>query len=156
MGYYTRVFCKSGQVPTFNQLRNCMAAKNVTYQLQGGEDENEEWTNLELIYKEGKLPVLVEINRVDNPEDIAKDEVDEFLEAIGSPGLSFKKRKVIRHLKATQYIICCQLPTSDIDDDGFDANSELMDFFVSNYEGMSQADGEGFYDNDDHILVKDS
>jgi hypothetical protein len=41
--------------------------------------------------------------------------------------------------------VCCQL-LSDIDDDGFEANGQLLDYFVDKHEGIIQADGEGFYD----------
>jgi hypothetical protein len=82
-----------------------------------------------------------------------KEEIGEFLEFIGRPGLSFKKRKVIEHLKKTRYIIACQLPTSDIDDDGYDANGDFLTYFVENCGGIIQADGEGFYEGS-KLIVK--
>ena len=44
--------------------------------------------------------------------------------------------------------MAAQLPTSDIDDDGYDANGWVMRFFLDDHDGMIQADGEGFYDRD--------
>ena len=44
------------------------------------------------------------------------------------------------------------MPSSDIDEDGFIANEKFTKFFVDNYQGMFQADGEGFYDNNKIIL----
>lgn len=155
MGYYVRVFCKSENTPAFSKLQEYLSAITPAYKVDGtADDHNSSWTDFEFHYKEGKLPMLVELNWTDEGGSIGKEEVDEFLEEIGSPGLSFKKRKVIKHLKKTKYIICNQLPTSDIDEDGYKANDELIKFFVNNYAGMLHADGEGFYDKNE-IILKD-
>ena len=151
MGYYTRVFCKSETVPPFKELQEYMLGINSQYRLEGSSDNNStNWNDFELHYKEGKLPILVELNRTD--EGLGKEEIEEFIEEIGLPGFSIRKIKVIRYLNRTKYIICNQLPSSDIDEDGFIANEKFTKFFVDNYQGMFQADGEGFYDNNKIIL----
>ena len=152
MGYYTRVFCKSETAPSFKDLHEYMSGLNSVYRLEGTVDDNNSWFDFELHYKEGKLAILVELNHINEKGDLGSEEVEEFLEEIGSPGLSLRKIKVIRHLKQTKYIICNQLPTSDIDDDGYSANGEFMKFIVDNYQGMFQADGEGFYENNKIVL----
>jgi hypothetical protein len=118
------------------------------------DNEGENWHSFEMKYKEGKSPIIVELNLVNDTDEIGKEEVQEFIEEIGSPGISLKKRKVINHLKETKYIIANQL-LGDIDDDGYDANGEFMKYFVDNFEGMQYADGEGFYDKDMTLLLKD-
>jgi hypothetical protein len=155
MGYFVRVFCKSETIPAFSILNKFLSAINSGYKLDGTvDDSNNNWTDFEFHYKESKMPILVELNWTDEEGSVGKDELEEFLETIGSPGLSLRKRKVIKHLKHTKYIICSQLATSDIDNDGYIANSELLKLFVDNYQGMLQADGEGFYDKN-KIIVKD-
>jgi len=154
MGYYTRVFCKSEQSPAFRELQSYLTTCNPAYRLEGETDDNGTWwTNMELHYKEGKHPIPVELNWCDEEGSVGKEELAEFIEEIGSPGLSLKKRKVIKHLKQTKYIICNQL-LSDLDDDGFLANDKLMELFVSKYEGMIHAENEGFYNHDHTILLK--
>jgi hypothetical protein len=112
------------------------------------------WEQVPLLYKHGKLPILAECNRDDGSEDsLLQSEIEEFLDMVGSPGLFPSKRRVVQHLKNTKFIIACQLPTSDIDDDGYNANGEFLNYFVEHCGGMIQADGEGFYDGD-KILVK--
>src|SRR5688572_18081131 len=119
MGYYTRVFCKSTDTPSFSSLQRYMASIDSSYKLVGTtDDHSNSWTDFEFHYKQGKLPIIVEVNWTDDEGSIGREEIGEFLEDIGAPGLSFKKRKVINHLKQTNYIICNQLPVSDIDDDG--------------------------------------
>lgn len=103
------------------------------------------WRNAEYYYKDGNQPVIVECNLNDGPSSLAAEECKEFSEEIGKPGLSMAKRKVLNHLKRTQYIVCCQL-LNDIDDDGYHLNGELLNIFVNNHRALIQADGEGFYE----------
>lgn len=152
MGYYTRVFCRSEKSPTFTELQDYLRHLNPEYRLEGEVDDDQvDWTNFEFFYKEGNQPIPVELNWCDEEGSIGQEELAEFIEDIGSPGWSFKKRKVIRQLKKTKYIICNQL-LGDIDDEGYQANESLLQFFIERYEGMAQADGEGFYGRDGKIL----
>lgn len=69
-----------------------------------------------------------------------------------SSGLSLKKRKIIKLLKQTSYTVCNQLPNSDMDDHGYNANGEFLKFFVDNCQGMIYADEEGFYEKNEIIF----
>ena len=111
-----------------------MSAVKAHYKLEGTvDDDNDSWTDFELHYKEGKLPILVDIYWTEEEGSVGSEEIEEFLEKIGSLGLSRKKRKVIKHLRQSKFIVCNQLPTSDIDDDGYDANGELLQFSALHY-----------------------
>jgi hypothetical protein len=144
MGYYTRVFCK-GSVPSLESVSSFLNHAGVSMKLTTDESlVDSSWQNAEVTYKAGKLPILVECNRPGG-EGLFEDEIAEFLQQIGSPGLSLAKRKVIKHLNETKFIVACQLPTSDIDDDGYDVNGEFMKYFVANCGGIIQCDGEGLY-----------
>jgi hypothetical protein len=148
MGYFTRVFCKSEIKPSIKQIldRINSLGYSVNSNLDPNESDSKDWTNFELNYKDGKLPILVEVNKLGDSDGLAEDEIEEFQESIGKPRLfSSNKKKVLKHLEQTKFILCNQLPTSDIDDDGYDINGELMSIFVYEYDGMIQCDGEGFY-----------
>ncbi len=93
------------------------------------------------------------MNWCDEDDSVGKEELAEFLDEIGRPGLSLKKEKVIKQLKKTKFIICNQL-LSDLDDDGYSANDRLMQLFVKKYEGMIHAENEGFYNRDGTLLLK--
>ncbi len=150
MGYYIRVFCTSKEKPTINDLLENLNLSG--YPIESNLDlENEkavEWTKFELNYDSERMPLLVEINEVGKSDSLAEEEIAEFLEWIGKPKFfEFKKKKVIQHLNKTKYIVCIQLPTSDIVDTGYAVNSALMTYLEKNFLGMIQADGEGFYFN---------
>lgn len=170
MGYYVRVFCKSSQVPTLASIQNWLQELQSSavlddydhahdgYESGSAEPptldlETSAWEQIALVYRAGKLPIIVECNRDDGTdESLMREEVEEFVELIGEPGKSAAKRKVLAHLAATKFVVACQLPSSDIEDDGYDANSEFLDYFLTHCEGLIQADGEGFYDGEDIIV----
>lgn len=151
MGYYVRVFCKSENKPKVKQIIEHVNSLEYTFKIETNltpeEEDTNNWTEFELKYKAGKLPLLVEFNDLLDSDGLAKAEIEEFIESIGEPWLfGNNKKKIINHLRGTRYIITNQLPTSDLDDDGYDANGAFFNYFVENYEGMFHADGEGFYE----------
>src|SRR5690242_6286445 len=131
MGYYVRAFCASDKVPTPKELLKYVKSKGISLGLEadGVDIDSTKWDQVAWTYKEGKLPILMECNRDSSEDGLFREEIDEFLEFIGKPGFSLAKRRVIGHLKESKYIISCQLPTSDIDDDGYDANGTLLTYF---------------------------
>lgn len=156
MGYYLRVFCKSDNKPKVKQILDHINSLGYSYKtttnLTPDECDSNNWTAFELKYKSNKLPISIEYSQVSDASELAKEEIQEFIEEIGAPGLfSIKKKKIIKHLRETKYIVASQL-LSDINDDGHNANGEFLKYFVNNYEGLIHADGEGFYSNDKIIL----
>jgi len=155
MGYYTRVFCATKNKPTVQNILDFLIAKgvDVSSNLNGTDLQTENWNHFELIYDENRLPLLIELNGLGNSDGLAEEELEEFLEFAGEPRFyELKKKKVVGHLKKTEYIVCIQLPTNDIVDKGYDANGELMEYFEKNFSGMIQADREGFYDGPKLLL----
>lgn len=164
MGYYVRAFCTSATVPTLAAIQSWLRVAGSSVVLDDPAHAVEaverampfkpvidlgtaEWSQVAVCYKPGKLPILAECNRRGSGEgDLAQEEIDEFVESVGPPGRSGAKKRVLEHLAKTQFVVACQLPVSDMDDDGYEANGEFLDLFVEECGGMIQADGEGFYD----------
>ncbi len=156
MSYFVRVFCTESDIPTLAQVFEYAKSYGVDLAIDetnGKTDVNtSDWSEAEILYKPGKLPLVVECNRDDGTTDCdARAEPQEFIEEIGAPGLSLAKRQVIKHLKATKFIIATQL-LNDIDEDGYNANGTFLSYFVDLCGGMIQADHEGFYNGDKLIL----
>ena len=155
MGYYTRVFCSSKEKPKINGILESLKAKGfkVRVNLDKSALNDTNWTSFELTYAEGKSPLLIEINEKGKSDGIAEEEIEEFLEFIGKPKLyELKKKKVLNHLKQTEFIICIQLPTTDFIDLGYDVNGDLMEYIAEEFSGIVQADGEGFYEKNKLIV----
>lgn len=151
MPYYVRAFCKSDKVPMIDELEKSLQLEYPQVRINTEDSRESSWSNAEFFYKDGKEPVIIECNINDSTESLAAEECKEFIEEISNPGLSISKRNVINHLKNTKYIISCQL-LNDIDDDGYHLNGELLKYFVSNHQGLIQADGEGFYKGQNLII----
>jgi len=136
MGYYTRVFCSSHKKPKISEILENLKSSGFTVEsdLEAENLDNSEWTNFELNYDSERLPLLIELNEKGKSDELAEEEISEFLEFVGKPQfLEFKKKKVINHLKKTNYIVCIQLPTSDIIDIGYDINGELMAYLEKTF-----------------------
>lgn len=157
MGYYVRAFCKGTCVPKINDVLEWLNNRGFSISIddeEKGKLDSSDWKQISLYYKKGKLPIVAECNRDDGTEEcLVREEVNEFSESIGKPGLSLNKRRVLKHLANTNFTIACQLMTSDIDDDGYEANGEFLKYFIEHCDGMIQADGEGFYSGNE-IIVK--
>lgn len=156
MGYYTRVFCSSKNKPKIKDILESLKSNGFAVESDLDEDDldSSEWTNFELNYDPERLPLLVELNEKGKSDGLVEEEILEFTQFVGKPNLlEFNKKKVINHLKNTDYIICIQLPTSDIIDEGYNMNGELMAYVERNFSGMTQVDREGFYLNN-KLLVK--
>jgi hypothetical protein len=150
MPYYTRVFCTSKETPQLQELYEALKNFNHEVSFEGYDMESEispqEWKSFELSYHTQKRPLIVELNTCTDKDGLLKEEIQEFLEELGKPKFyEFSKKKVIQHLKATQFIVCTQLPTSDINDQGFEVNGDFLDYIADHFSGLIQADGEGFY-----------
>ncbi|MBN1919560.1 MAG: hypothetical protein JW889_16810 [Verrucomicrobia bacterium] len=154
MGYYTRCFCTSTEVPTINTALGALRDRgfNLTAKV---DDEaalsSPDWNDFELIYAPERKPILVECNRDDGQESLCRRECAEFIDEFLGPEGSPARDRVAAHLRATRFTIACQL-LMDIDDAGCVASGEFLHYFVEQCGGMVQADGEGFYEGSELIL----
>src|SRR5262245_57679752 len=164
MGYYVRAFCTGQQVPELTAIQLWLETHGSPAVLDDPDHaidamrsqvsspptlnlHTSDWEQIAIAYKLGKLPILAECNRDDGtPDSLLRQEIGEFVELVDDAPSSLAKQNVLRHLKATNFIVACQLPTSDIEDDGYEANGEFLAFFVERCGGMIQDDGEGFYE----------
>ncbi len=129
-----------------------------------------DWEQVALVYRAGKLPILAECNRDDGSEDCLMREGGKGVRnlfrpfAVSSSSQTEKvpdtfsapeSMRVRKHLAETKFVVACQLPTADIEEDGYDANGDFLTFFTEHCGGMIQADGEGFYDGQRLLLELD-
>jgi hypothetical protein len=163
MNYYVRVFCINAEVPDLASIQAWLGESGSAALIdepdhaieaaEAGEPgrpildlATSEWEQVAIVYRAGKLPILAECHRDDGTtECLMRKEIAKFQELIGEPEGSASRRHILQHLAATRFMIICQLPSSDMEEDGFDANSEFVLYFVEHCGGMVQADGEGFY-----------
>jgi hypothetical protein len=151
MGYYTRVFCTSDAVPTVKAVEAALHDSLPSIRLIDQARDASRLLEADLVYDPAKKPVAIEVGVNEGPDSLAAEECEEFVEEIGPIGRSAVKRRLVKHLRKTKFIVRCQL-FSDIDDAGYEANGQLMDYFVNEHGGLVHADGEGFYEGTKLVL----
>jgi len=162
MGNYIRAFCVGEEVPPITKVVQWLASRDVHVKVENGDPmkmQSRGWEQVSLIYKEGKLPIIARCMRADakgNGTDAdAGSELKSFIERIGAVGKNKTKKRVVDHLKATRFIVALRLPKGDMDDAGWDANGQILTYFLDHCGALIQADGEGFYEGSKLILELD-
>jgi hypothetical protein len=157
VAYYVRAFCAKGDPPLLRDMlafvRNQGASLTLDPATGSTDLDDTTWTRVGLLYEDGRLPIILEANRRDSADSLADEEIEEFLEFLEDAPGSAGRKKVESHLRRTRFVVATQLPTSDINDAGYDANGWVLRSFHEYSDGMVQADGEGFYDGDQLIVA---
>lgn len=160
MGYYVRAFCTQGEPPPLRQILAFSAKRGVRLALdpevsQASPDDGD-WKQVGILYKGHKSSILVEIDRDDGAgESLMREEIEEFIERLEDAPMNKNRRQVEGSLRNTRFIVTAQLPTSDIDEEGYAAVGHVLAYFVDNNGAMIQADGEGFYAGEKLIVELD-
>jgi hypothetical protein len=155
--YWIRVFCTEESPPILREILDWAAARGITLDVDRELTpdvnlDSPEWAQVAIRYHEGKLPFLSEVTRRGDPDLDIDEEIEEFVEFLEDVPDWPAKQKVLDHLGRTSFIVGNQIPTSDFDDEGYNAVGEFNRYFVANHGGMIQADGEGFYEDDTLIV----
>jgi hypothetical protein len=173
MGHYVRAFCTTTKIPNPGPIQTWLRKhkskavldepNHALERVEKGKIpkpaldlKSKDWVQIAVSYQPGKLPILAECNSSKTSEGKAlmQEEIAEFVEFIGKPGRSAGKARALAHLAKTKFIIACQLPTSDMEEDGYQANWEFVCYFREYCDGMIQVDGEGFYDEKNKLIVR--
>jgi hypothetical protein len=153
MPYYVRAFCTGDQIPPITAIIDDLRARGVDVCAEADDEAtlaSADWEQCWLKYSAAKQPIIVECNRDEGAQSLCRAECDEFVEQLEDGDETPAHRRCIDHLRATRFIIACQL-LSDVEDEGFTVNGEFLGYFVRNCGGIVQADGEGFYDGDEIV-----
>lgn len=151
MSYYLRAFCTSAELPSPSEVLAWVGSQGIQVEV---EDLPDDWNcdDIPITYKPDKQPFLLELNVRSGQDSLCEEEIEEFIELLDDVEDSKKRKRVLEHLQATEFVAACQLLTSDLDDDGYDAAGTVMHYFVEHCGGMVQADGEGFYDGENLLI----
>lgn len=160
MGYYVRAFCTQGEVPPLRALLAFSAEQGSRLDLDREASkpalDDGKWEYVGIVYKDHKAPILLEVNQDDcGEESLVRDEIEEFLESLEDAPKNKSRRRVEKNLRNTRFIVAAQLPTADIDEDGYAALGHVLHYLIDNNGAMIQADGEGFYENEKFIVELD-
>ena len=152
MSYFMRAFCRAGEAPSVASLVHYLESQWLDVHVESSSGAKHEICRQVIFrYKPEKSPLVVDCIWPEPDEDLLGREINEFLETIGPPGISVAKRRVIRHLKQSKFILAIRLP-SDVDSAGFQISDAILRYCKDHCKALIQADGEGFYQGTKLIL----
>lgn len=146
-----RVFCLAKSVPT---LRECLAFAAgggegvvlafAAHSIAATDADSSSWRTARVVYREDAPALAVQLLRRTDDESRFLDTLHRVLAALDGADQTDAMRAVRYHLAETRYIAIVELP-ADGDSDALTAAAWFTRCLVERYEGMLQADGEGFY-----------
>ncbi len=141
MGYYMRYIVSEPKEIKLSILENALKRIDSVYSMEkvhAGPPEMGELTYDSSIYG------VVEINKPG--DELFSKEIEELKEFVGETK-GRKKKKVLKTLKASNAIIAIQILMQDRDtEQTLQKIDPIWEWLFSNYKGLMQADGEGYYD----------
>jgi len=152
MGQYVRAFCTAPSSPPLDAILERLAGRGVRLvptDTDPHEVRSAEWEEVALADGSGRPPMLVTCGR-DHRSGLnhVREELQGFIEFLRDVPASSERQRVLDHLRATKFIVACQLPEDDL----AGAARAFLSYFEESCGGLVQADGEGFYDGD-HLLL---
>jgi len=171
-----RVFCTASTLPS---LRDCLgfaagAGEGVILAIDiddiaAVDADSSSWSAVRLLYREDASPLAVTVTRDTDTAPDFRTTLQHFLAALD--GNTDARASMVRaHLAATRAIVTVALPASpvppalpadpDETDETDETNEDALEsvawftrIFVEQYGGLLQADGDGFYDRDNDLIL---
>lgn len=146
MGYYMRFILTSAEPPQMDDLRAALRSISLDYALIGSDDDP---LYAELMFG-GACLGEIEINLPG--DDIFDEDIDELRELV-SHSQDANRQRVLDVLASTRAMVAAQLFWQGQESEPVLARVDpLWDWLFASYEGLLQADGDGFYDSEALIL----
>lgn len=162
-----RVFCTASTLPS---LRDCLgfaagAGEGVILAIDiddiaAVDADSSSWSAVRLLYREDASPLTVTVVRDTDAAPGFRTTLQYFLTALN--GNTDAPASTVRaHLTATRAIVTVALPalpadpdeTDETDEDALESVAWFTRIFVEQYGGLLQADGDGFYDRDNDLIL---
>lgn len=157
MGQSIRVFCASPVAPTLRQVLDWVADTGVllaidTEYAANVDADSPDWRDVGILYREDLPPFVTNVVRASDTSALFRDEIARFGAFLADVADSAGKARVLTHLSETLFVVACQIQ-GDTEDDTYEAVAWFTRYFVQFHDGMTQADGEGFFAADNELLA---
>lgn len=154
MEIVTRVFCTADDPPSLSELLEGVLLQEVELKPQATELlSGEQWSTATLVEPSTSSKLTINCLRGD---ELFRKEIQTFITKVQSAIPHTEAHDTVLDLLAkTRFVIKTTFTITDPDADAhvFDLNSAVVVFVSDNYYGLIQADGEGFYDEEDELLL---
>ena len=153
---YSRVFCQRKDPPPLRLLLDFLKSKNqvpLIPQMAPEVLDEYSWVQAALGYHREKKPLqLFCIRNEGTYQDVFEQEQKGFsaqLSAFGDVEADLAREFVVRAC----FILATRLLKNDINEEGYDFNGWILEFFQDNCNGIVQIDGQGFFSPKGELVV---
>jgi hypothetical protein len=151
VGYYMRVFSKGSDAAKLSVIRQRLAKNGLRAQVLV-DDEQDQWEAAVLAHPDGREFAAIERNPI-APGALGAEELAEMMDEVSECEPASAARWLKTYLSAAQTIYAFQVLSAADEGDGWAAIRAAMDACQEHAGGISQADGEGFSNEDGfHVL----
>ena len=153
---YSRVFCQRKDPPPLRLLLDFLKSKNqvpLIPQMAPEVLDEYSWVQVALGYHREKKPLqLFCIRNEGTYQDVFEQEQKGFsaqLSAFGDVEADLAREFVVR----AYFILATRILKNDINEEGYDFNGWILEFFQDNCNGIVQIDGQGFFSPKGELVV---
>ena len=151
MGYYIRVLGKRDVPLSIDTLRACLPT-NPAVEINEESSDRSGWSQLILRHSDGTEIAIVERNPV-FPGELGAEEIDEFIDEVQDAQPASASRWLVDYLPSVAVIYAFQLLGGTDVKDGWNAVHALRSCIWKQVGGISQADLEGFSNEQGHHIL---
>ena len=156
--FFTRVFCLRKESPPLALLIEFLKAKKLTPILPKEVDDKLlnvwNWVGVELTYNKDRAPILLTCVRKDSAQGEIFDQDIQGLLNFAEAHRELDNWQVVDQLRGCRFYVATILDKNDINEEGYDFNGWILQFFQENCNGMVQIDGQGFFDAEGEVLLE--
>lgn len=154
---YTRVFCSRENSPPLKLLLDFLKSKGqlpLIPKMDPAALDDWAWVQISLGYNRERKPIqLMCVRDRGSYKDVFEQERQYFMDRLEA--FSDVEAQIVRKCVAdSRFLVTTRLAKADLNDEGYDFNSWILEFFQDNCSGVVQLDGQGFFSPKGELVVE--
>jgi hypothetical protein len=154
---YSRVFCARENSPPLRLLLDFLRSRGqipLIPKMDAAALDDWAWVQISLGYHRERKPIQLLCARDHGGyQDVYEKEKADFLERL-SVFDDIEAQLAREYVSKARFIATTRLVQSDINEDGYDFNGWILEFFQDNCHGIVQVDGQGFFSPKGDLVVE--
>ena len=153
---YSRVFCLRADSPPLRLLLDFLKSKNqipLVPKMEPAALDDWDWVQISLGYNRERMPLQLFCVRDQGAyKDVFDKEREVFLGRLSV--YDDEEAHIARDfVSRARFIATTRIVSKDINDEGYDFNGWILEFFQENCNGIVQIDGQGFFSPKGELVV---
>ena len=153
---YSRVFCLRKDTPPLRLLLDFLKSKNqipLVPKMDPAALDDWDWVQISLGYHRERKPLqLFCIREEGTYKDVLEQEREGFLARLSV--YDDEEAHIARDfVSRARFMATIRMASKDINDEGYDFNGWILEFFQENCNGIVQIDGQGFFSPKGELVV---